>query len=71
MSEDKTELKLTAANVRDILIKFVRAIHTINNSVYFNDQKFRGLVMRETRNLVSQLGDKHPEISEALPPNYK
>ena len=75
MSEDKpqedTELKLTAANVRDVLIKFVRSIHTINNSVYFNDQKFRALTMREVRHLVSRLGEKFPEISEPLPPSYK
>jgi len=68
---DKTQPKLSAADARDQLIRFVQAMHTINNSVYFNDQKFRAMVMRETRAIVSKMEWKHPEIAEPLPTNYK
>ncbi len=69
--QEKKAPKMSAADTRDLLIRFVQSMHTINNSVYFNDQKFRAMVMREVRGMVSRLEAKHPDIAKPLPQNYK
>ena len=63
--------KLSPAEVRDMLIRMTRAIHTIHESVYFNHEKFRGMVMREVRQVVGKVETRYPEIGTRLDRNYK
>ena len=63
--------RLSPTEVRDTLIRLVRAIHLINNSVYFNDTKFRAMVMREIRNVVGKCEPRYPEIATPIDRTYK
>ena len=69
--EKKVDKGLSPAEVRDTLIQLVRAVHLINNSVYFNDTKFRAMVMREIRGVVTKCSPRYPEIAEPLNRNFK
>jgi len=63
--------KLSPTEIRDMLIRMTRAIHTIHESVYFNHEKFRGMVMREVRQVVGKVETRYPEIGTRLDRNYK
>lgn len=69
--QEKEDKGLSPTEIRELLIRLVRSIHLINNSVYFNDQKFRAMVMREVRTVVARAAKRYPEIAEPIDRTFK
>ncbi len=69
--EDTQKTKWTPSEVKQRLVIFVRQMVRDNSGAYLNDKTFREAYYRAQRNLLEDLSEKLPELSEALDYDYK
>ena len=68
--EDKKE-KWTSSEVKQRLMVFVRQMVRDNRGAYLNDRTFRESYYKAQRSLMTDLGEKLPELGEALDYEYR